>query len=57
MLSYALIHDSVGDTKAAAAVLYPFDIVRQMTVAKGVSSFALSTIPFFSVYIGTYSIL
>ena len=28
-----------------------------MTVKKGASTFALSTIPFFSVYIGTYSML
>jgi hypothetical protein len=39
---------------AAAVGLYPFDIVRAMSVAKNQSSFAFSTIPFMTVYLGLY---
>mmetsp|Transcript_1590 Transcript_1590/g.3373 ORF Transcript_1590/g.3373 Transcript_1590/m.3373 type:complete len:159 (-) Transcript_1590:171-647(-) len=39
---------------AAAIALYPFDIVRQTTVAPGSSHFAFSTIPFMSAYLGIY---
>jgi hypothetical protein len=39
---------------AAAVALYPFDIVRQMTVAPGTSHFAFSTIPFMTAYLGIY---
>ena len=39
---------------AAAVALYPFDIVRQMSVAPGTSHFALSTIPFMTAYLGLY---
>jgi hypothetical protein len=38
----------------AAVALYPFDIVRQMTVAPGTSHFAFSTIPFMTAYLGIY---
>lgn len=38
----------------AAVLLYPFDIVRQSTVAAGQSHFAFSTIPFMSAYLGIY---
>ena len=38
----------------AAVLLYPFDIVRQTTVAPGSSHFAFSTIPFMSAYLGIY---
>ncbi|KAJ1415195.1 hypothetical protein B484DRAFT_454615 [Ochromonadaceae sp. CCMP2298] len=38
----------------AATSLYPFDLVRQMTVQPGQSHFALSTIPFMTVYFGLY---
>ena len=38
----------------AAVLLYPFDVVRMSTVARGTSHFALSTIPFMSVYLGVY---
>ena len=38
----------------AAVALYPFDIVRQTTVAPGTSHFAFSTIPFMSAYLGIY---
>jgi len=39
---------------AAAVALYPFDIVRQLTVAPGTSHFAFSTIPFMTAYLGIY---
>ena len=39
---------------AAAVALYPFDIVRQSTVAAGTSHFAFSSIPFMGVYLGIY---
>jgi len=38
----------------SALLLYPFDFVRQTSVAKGTSSFALSSIPFTAVYLGVY---
>ncbi len=38
----------------AAVALYPFDIVRQMSVAPGTSHFAFSTIPFMTAYLGLY---
>ena len=38
----------------AAVALYPFDIVRQSTVAPGQSHFAFSTIPFMTCYLGIY---
>lgn len=38
----------------AAVLLYPFDIVRQSTVAPGQSHFAFSTVPFMAAYIGIY---
>jgi hypothetical protein len=39
---------------AAAVALYPFDVVRQMSVAPGTSHFAFSTIPFMTAYLGIY---
>lgn len=41
----------------AALALYPFDILRQSVVEKGKTSFAYSTIPFMSVYLGMNSML
>lgn len=38
----------------AAVALYPFDIVRQVAVSPGHSSFAFSTIPFMTAYLGVY---
>ena len=38
----------------AAIALWPFDVVRQTTVAPGTSHFAFSSIPFMSVYLGIY---
>ena len=38
----------------AAVALYPFDIVRQVAVSPGHSSFAFSTIPFMTAYLGMY---
>ena len=38
----------------SAMVIYPFDIIRQATVPKGKSTFAFSTIPFTSIYLGLY---
>jgi len=38
----------------AAVMLYPFDLVRQMTVAPGTSHFAHSTVPYMTVYLGLY---
>ena len=40
----------------SAAMLYPFDIVRQTTVPSGAryGSFAVSTIPYMAIYMGCY---
>ena len=38
----------------SAILLYPFDLVRQMTVPSAHSSFAASTIPYMCVYMGCY---
>jgi hypothetical protein len=38
----------------SACALYPFDFVRQMSVGPGASSFAYSSIPFTSLYLGFY---
>jgi hypothetical protein len=38
----------------SACALYPFDFVRQMSVGPGVSSFAYSSIPFTTLYLGVY---
>ena len=40
--------------RIAAIVLYPFAIVRMTTVPAGTSHFAMSTVPFMSVYLGFY---
>ena len=41
----------------AAIALYPFDIVRMSVIEKGKSHFAFSSIPYMSVYLGTYFII
>ena len=38
----------------SAIALYPFDIVRMSVLQKGKSHFAFSTIPYMSIYLGTY---
>ena len=41
----------------SAVALYPFDIVRMSVLEKGSSHFAYSTIPYMSVYLGSYFML
>jgi hypothetical protein len=38
----------------SAIALYPFDIVRMSVLEKGKSHFAFSTVPYMSIYLGTY---
>ncbi len=41
----------------AAAVLAPFDVLRQQTVPRGASAVAWSTVPYMSVYLGAFHAL
>ena len=55
----AAFHFAAGGAAGlvAAAVLAPFDVLRQQTVPRGASAVAWSTVPYMSVYLGAFHAL